>query len=156
MPSDDLVLNVRQIAQYPVASPVDPNSVLVIQSGGLGGPYQSVSVQALITAALTNTFAPVVVPHVTTQLLDTYSATIQFGDVTSLTAKSARIVDLELGQDPADDMAAVTRRYVDQAVARTVTSFNNRVGDILLNRSDVMAAGGAPIDNPMFTGAPQA
>jgi len=51
LPSDDLVLNVRQIAQYPVPSTVDPFSSILIQPG-LGAPYQAPTVEQLVGTAL--------------------------------------------------------------------------------------------------------
>lgn len=47
MPSSDLILNVKQIAGYPPAG-VSPLDTLLLQRGGLGGPYYQVSVQTLV------------------------------------------------------------------------------------------------------------
>jgi Chaperone of endosialidase len=41
MPSDDIILNVRQIAGYPPSGPAQPGDSIVLQRGGLGGPYLS-------------------------------------------------------------------------------------------------------------------
>jgi Chaperone of endosialidase len=51
MPADDLVINVRQIANYP-ASGVGPSDVVLVQRGGLGGPYYSVTPQSIVSDAL--------------------------------------------------------------------------------------------------------
>jgi hypothetical protein len=47
----DLVLNVRQIMQYPLRSPVQPADVVLLQTGGLGGPYAYASVAGVTGAA---------------------------------------------------------------------------------------------------------
>ena len=52
MPADDLVLNVRQIGNYPPTGLSFPGDLVVIQRGGLGGPYQSITTQALVATAL--------------------------------------------------------------------------------------------------------
>jgi hypothetical protein len=52
MPSDDLVLNVKQIAGYPAVSSALGTDALLLQRGGLGGPYQSISPEALTATAL--------------------------------------------------------------------------------------------------------
>ena len=51
MPADDLVLNVRQISNYTETNP-QPNDNMLLQRGGLGGPYLSVEVQNLVAVAL--------------------------------------------------------------------------------------------------------
>jgi hypothetical protein len=51
MPSDDLILNVRQIAGYPPLGAVPSTFSLVLQDG-LGGPYYSASAAALVATAL--------------------------------------------------------------------------------------------------------
>jgi hypothetical protein len=51
MPSDDLILNVRQIAGYPDGGPSGPADVVLVQRGGLGGPYYSVDCETLVSTA---------------------------------------------------------------------------------------------------------
>jgi hypothetical protein len=57
MPSDDLVLNIRQIASYPPTADALQGDQLVLQRG-LGGPYLSISAQALIATALASGGGP--------------------------------------------------------------------------------------------------
>jgi hypothetical protein len=52
MPADDLVLNVRQIAGYTATGSAVSSDALLIQRGGLGGPYLSIDAQALVSTAL--------------------------------------------------------------------------------------------------------
>jgi hypothetical protein len=51
MPSDDIILNVRQIAGYPPSGPAQPGDSLVIQRGGLGGPYLSSDAATFVATA---------------------------------------------------------------------------------------------------------
>jgi hypothetical protein len=46
---DNLVINVRQIAQYPTRTPVAGSDLMLLQAGGLGGPYYSANASAFIT-----------------------------------------------------------------------------------------------------------
>ena len=52
MPADDLVINVRQIAGYPDAGPIQSSDDLLIQRAGLGGPYLSTDAQTFVSTAL--------------------------------------------------------------------------------------------------------
>jgi|SRR5580692_3717980 hypothetical protein len=58
MPADDLVLNVKQIAGYTEVGSTLPTDALLLQRGGLGGPYQSISPEALVGTALSGTNIP--------------------------------------------------------------------------------------------------
>lgn len=51
----DLVINVRQISNYPAQAASDGTETLLMQANGLGGPYQSISADALVATALSNT-----------------------------------------------------------------------------------------------------
>lgn len=50
--SDTVVLNVRQITQYPFSSTALPADAILIQRGGLGGPYRTLTAGALVSTAL--------------------------------------------------------------------------------------------------------
>lgn len=52
MPADDLVLNVRQIENYPPAGSALASDALLIQRGGLGGSYLSIAAQQLVATGL--------------------------------------------------------------------------------------------------------
>jgi hypothetical protein len=52
MPSSDLILNVRQIAGYPAVSSALQSDEILIQRGGLGGPYQTIAPNDLVSTAL--------------------------------------------------------------------------------------------------------
>ena len=57
MPSDDLVLNVRQIAGYPPTG-ISAADQILFQRGGLGGPYQQTTAENLVSAALVGSGIP--------------------------------------------------------------------------------------------------
>jgi hypothetical protein len=47
---DNLVVNVRQISQYPARNPVDGSDLVLLQAGGLGGPYYAATASAVFTS----------------------------------------------------------------------------------------------------------
>lgn len=51
MPSDDVILNLKQIAGYPPAG-IAATDMVVVQRGGLGGPYLSISASEFVSDAL--------------------------------------------------------------------------------------------------------
>lgn len=52
MPADDLLLNVRQIGNYPATGDALPGDLVLLQRGGLGGPYLSILTDQLVATAL--------------------------------------------------------------------------------------------------------
>lgn len=48
----DLIINVRQVGNYPAAATASPSDLLLLQRGGLGGSYMSIAAQALVATAL--------------------------------------------------------------------------------------------------------
>jgi hypothetical protein len=54
MPADDLILNVRQIAGYTPTANAMSTDMILMQRGGLGGPYLGISPAALVATALAN------------------------------------------------------------------------------------------------------
>jgi hypothetical protein len=208
MPADDLVLNVKQIAGYPDAGIAIGTDTLLLQRGGLGGPYLSIAPDALVSSALStsgvpadaqpgqlfadgfstplrgwwmwNAYGSVSSPGATLRVATGPSAGMLFdanvgwqfsyagpgGALTPITwaypltlstSGHMSIADqIELGRDPAAPLEAVTLQFVECLRAMSVTSFNMRFGDIMLNRDDIICAGGAPIWSPCFQGAPRA
>lgn len=57
MPADDLVINVRQIAGYPNLG-VQASDTLLMQRGGLGGPYLSAMAEQVVSTALASNTLP--------------------------------------------------------------------------------------------------
>lgn len=202
MPADDLVLNVKQIANYPPSAIA--NGTLLMQQGGLGGPYASITAPDLVATALAT--APVPGDAQDGQLFadgfstpvdgwwmwNAYGSVNQPGAVRVANGPSAAIIfdggwqfafaapggagapiawqfpfsilsngyvsanQILLARDPVTPLEAATQQYVDGLRAFSVTSFNMRFGDIMLNRDDIICAGGAPIWSPYFNGEPRA
>lgn len=154
MPSDDLVLNVKQIAGYPSAYPVDASDMVVIQRGGLGGPYLSTSAADFVSTALMaggdfNMDATGVIAAGGLHTNDLQAAT---GEITSLLSANATIATLAANAIALNGVPVATQADV----AATVTSFMGRNGAVALWINDIVAAGGAPIANPRFLGCPRA
>jgi hypothetical protein len=51
---DSIQLNVRQIAQYPARNPVAGSDLVLVQGGGLGGPYYAATAASLLGTTLVN------------------------------------------------------------------------------------------------------
>jgi hypothetical protein len=160
MPGDDLVLNVRQVAGYPRIGSASASDAMLIQRGGLGGPYAFIDPASLVSTALSRggdmwIAGQLAVGGVQTGRLQASNAAIallgaQTAEVTRFNAEWGTVAGVPIAT--ADDIA-----MVDAALrASTVWSFNGRRGDILLSLSDLLGAGGAPLFSPRFQGAPRA
>jgi len=152
MPADDLVLNVRQIAGYGDAGSALASDALLIQRGGLGGPYLSLDAAALVSTALSQGGDFTVGGQVAAQSFSGGSAAFSNASVGMFSAQNACIVDLAAVRGSIGGVAIAT--IAD--VAATVTSFNGRVGAVGLWIDDIICAGGAPIFSPRFQGEPRA
>lgn len=153
MPSDDVILALKQIAGYPPSSAIGGDTV-VVQRGGLGGPYVSYSVASLVSNALATGGDMAVSGGLSAASIQTGSLQASNAAVNLLTSQKASIVQLDasfaaVGGDP-----VATQAYVAALRANSVTSVNGRVGDIALTVWDV--CGAAPIHSPRFNGQPRA
>jgi hypothetical protein len=159
MPSDDLVLNVRQVAQYPGASTAPTSAALLMQLG-IGGPYQSISPQALVSTALSTGGSMAIAGPLAVQSVSGGSAQFSNAVINMFSAQKACIVDLAatFGSIAGVQIATVNDVSDLNAAIRaaSVWSFNGRVGDVRLWIDDVICAGGAPIYSPRFQGSPRA
>jgi len=61
MPADDLILAVQQITQWPAKTVVAPTDAVLLQSGGIGGPYYYAAADDLVSTALSGTTQALVV-----------------------------------------------------------------------------------------------
>jgi hypothetical protein len=159
MPADDLVLNVRQVAQYTPTANAPTNASLLMQLG-IGGPYQSISPQDLVGTALSTGGAMAIAGPLAVQSLQGGSAQFSNATLNVLSAQKACIVDFAATWG---SIAGVKIATVDDVSnlnaairAASVWSFNGRVGDVRLWIDDVVCAGGAPIYSPRFQGSPRA
>ena len=154
---DDFVLNVKQIASYPLAPSVLParGDVLLLQQGGLGGPYQSLDPLVLFATALTQGGWLNLAPNT----VGVMSAGIGFNGA-SITFSNGAFNFSEpvyvAGGVFANGQLLATETLVlglfDGLAANVVNSFNGRKGNIILTMDDVRRAGAAPVVNPAFSG----
>jgi Chaperone of endosialidase len=158
MPADDLVLNVRQIAGYGEASNAINTDAILIQRGGLGGPYLSIEAATLVATALSapggnmtvgGALSAISFSGGSAQFSNAYAnvfgaQTACIGNLSITTAGSLGGVQIATVNDLAD------------LAASSVNSFNGRVGAVQLWIDDIRCAGGAPIYSPRFSGSPRA
>lgn len=137
MPADDLVLNVRQIANYspPVTSALG-SDLLLLQRGGLGGPYISIDAADFVATALA-------APGGSMSL----GGNLTIGG--ALTGQSAQFFN-----------ASVLNIF--SAASANITSLAISLGTLngcpiaTVSLTDLLAMGGAPNFSPVFGGEPRA
>lgn len=123
------------------------------------------STTQLATTAFVHAVVAAVSAGVTTFNGRSGAVTLTTGDVTG--AGGAPVASPALTGTPTAPTAApatnttqiATCAFVEAAIATVgaaVTSFNSRTGAVTLQASDVSAVGGALVNNPVFTGNPQA
>ena len=152
---DDTVINVKQIAQYAQKGATAIGDRALVQTGGVGGPYNSMDPADLVGTALTRGgFLRLAAERAggilfgTDGLLTWEGGIFNFADPIYAPAVHADRMTI-LGQE----VATVTA--LDEALANlanVVTSFNGRTGAIMLMPEDIMRGGGAPIYSPHFDG----
>jgi hypothetical protein len=158
MPSDDLVLNVRQIAGYGEASNAINTDALLIQRGGLGGPYLSIEAATLVATALSAPGGNMTIGGALSAI-SFQGGKAQFSNafVNLFGAQTASIGNLSI--TAAGSLGGVQIATVNDVAAlsaASVNSFNGRVGAVQLWIDDIRCAGGAPIYSPRFSGSPRA
>lgn len=154
-------IQVRQLAQYARTDAAIPGTVTLMQMGEAGTPYASILTSDLVTSALA--------AGGNLNLLAGLSE-IVFGFDQGAGAVVLSVVQGELQVSPGLRASKVDATFVnaisvtqngvlvatqaDLAADRasSVTSFNQRTGDILLDTADIMRAGGAPQNSPVFSG----
>jgi hypothetical protein len=172
-------LNVKQIAQYPQATP-GPLDAILFQQGGVGGNYAYASPQALVAPSIAASISTATInltgvgPIIWNQgqFLQATSSSFSFnwpgtpGLLFSIfpTGDATLTGMLSVGRDPANPFEVSTKNYVDATVAtakqfmtdNTVWTVNGKQGNVNLTWSDLIAMGGAPIMSPAFQGVPTA
>ena len=155
--ADDFILQVKQIAQYPAATSVNEalGDVLLLQQGGVGGPYASLNPLTLFQTALlhggTINFSPDGVSGIYFNgARFTYGAGMfDFSEPLVAPSISAEVITMA-------GSTLATELYVadlfDNLTNNVVLSFNDRVGHIQLTTDDVRRAGAVPNVNPSFFG----
>jgi hypothetical protein len=142
----DTVITVRQIAQYPPAQAVAPADVLLLQQGGLGGPYASVTAPTILATALnlggSINLAPGSAIAWNGAAL-TWDGTNGFTFSDSISASAVFADAIAVGGSPV---------VTEADLIDVVTSFNGRGGDVVLETDDILRAGGAPVADAHFSG----
>jgi hypothetical protein len=175
---NDMVLSVKQITNYPSTTAVQPSDAILIQQGGLGGPYVYASPQALVSPAIaasitTTTINITGVGPITWaqgQFLQGNNGGFSFNAAGTLglllsilpTGDATLTGILSVGRDPANPFEVSTKNYVDTTVAtakqlltdNSVWTVNGKSGNVNLTWADLIGMGGAPITSPAFQGVP--
>lgn len=153
--SDDFVLQTRQIGQYPKASSVAPADLFLMQQGGLGGPYMSVSGPTILNTALELggwlKFAPGSGPAWNGATLTWLGGVFAFAggrlQVESLHSDG----DIFVAGEALASQVFVTGLF-DVLLENSVWTFNGRKGNVQLESNDILRAGGILQTNPHFHG----
>ena len=156
MPSDDLVLNVRQIEGYPPATSVIASDAILLQRGGLGGPYLSIDAPTFVGTALAQGGDMAIAGGVSAWSFNGGSAQFSNASVGMFSAQNACIVNFSANWGSINGVPIATRKDLAAQYAASVQSFNGRVGNVRLWIDDIRCAGGAPIFSPRFEGSPRA
>ena len=156
--SDDFVVNVKQIGQYPLATSFAPTDVLLIQKGGTGGPYNSLDPTTLFTTALAAGGSLQLAPSGNVAWngaalsynggLFTFSEQLQVPAL-NVPGKITVGTGITINGDP-----YITEGYLKQffSLNSFVNSFNGRAGNVQLQDTDILQAGGVLATNPHFNG----
>jgi hypothetical protein len=151
--SDDFIINVRQIAQYPLAATPAPTDLLLLQQGGLGGSYAAIQTVNLVANALVGgaTFNMAPGWGIAWNGVSLGSDGLSFLFSAPVEAPQLNATELFL-----NGQLVATVEGLDAAianlVANSVQSFNFRTGAVQLQTSDILQAGGAPIQDAHFGG----
>jgi Chaperone of endosialidase len=156
MPADDLVLNVKQIAGYTATANAPPTAALLMQLGGLGGPYVSISPAALVATALSNGGDMSVAGVLSAQTFSGGVAALSNAAIGILSAQKACITDFSAATGLLGGVPIATSADIAALAASSVRSFEGRTGNVCLWIQDIIRAGGAPQFSPVFGGTPRA
>ena len=152
---DDLVLNVKQIGQYPTQTTVAAQDLVLVQSTGLGGPYMSMlATDMVVTSWLISERSIPLQPGTgitwNGSSLTWNAKTFTFTDPVNVPSLSST-GDIFVAGEALANQTWVTGLF-DNILENSVTSFNGRIGAVQLTVQDVMRAGAAPTINPHFAG----
>jgi hypothetical protein len=177
---NDMVLSVRQVAQYPFAAAAAATDAVLLQQGGIGGPYAytspaglvAPSIAASISTATLNLTGVGPIYWNQGQFLQANASGFSFnwpgtpGLLLSIfpTGDATLTGMLSVGRDPANPFEVSTKNYVDATVAtakqlltdNSVWTVNGKQGNVNLTWADLISMGGAPIFSPAFQGTPTA
>lgn len=153
--------NVRQLAQYGRTSVAVPGTVTLMQMGEAGSPYASILTSDLVSSALAaggnfnlqggaGTISFKFTQGVGTVTLSAIQGELQVNPALRTSSLNATFVDA--ASVTVDGVPVATQADLAASSAQSVTSFNQRTGDVLLEEADILRAGGAPQNSPTFSG----
>jgi hypothetical protein len=145
----DFVLNVKQIAQYPLTPSVGPADVALLQQTGIGGVYVSILATSLVATALENAGVSL---HIAPGNGIAWNGCQLTSDGITINVPSLH----SAGDIFVAGNALATQINVDQLfdtiIENSVFTVNGRKGNVILQPSDILQAGAAPIQNAHFGG----
>jgi hypothetical protein len=128
MPSDDLILDLRQIEGFPPATTSIPSDAILIQRGGLGGPYMSIDPVDFVGTALANGGNLAVGGQVSAGSIQGGSLQFSNGAFGLLNATAASIGNLTASWGSIDTLTSTVATFVQAAVAGLSVSGDMQVG----------------------------
>lgn len=155
---DDFVVNVRQIVQYPLKSPVAETDLVLLQESssgpGAAGAYRSATVLDLVSTALMQGGFIHLAPDsgiAWNGAALTFSGGL-FSFTEALSAPSITTGPLSATQVTVNGQPVATQEELTDLSEHVVTSMNGRTGDVQLETQDILRAGAAPIRDAHFGG----
>jgi hypothetical protein len=128
MPSDDLVLNVRQIAGYPPATTALSSDAVVMQRVGVGGPYVSISPTEFVATALSAGGDMAIGGRLSVGSLQGGSAQFSNAAFALLGAQTANIVDLTATWGTIDTLTSTAATFVSAQLGTLSVSGDMQLG----------------------------
>jgi hypothetical protein len=152
---DDLVLNIRQIGQYPQQTTTTHADLFLFQQGGLGGIYATIAPDDLVSQALL-TGAPLKLKPGAAVQWNGASLTWQANNFTlsdPLTVPSLSSAgDIMVNGEALASQNWVQGLFDTLVLQNQVFTFNGRTGNVQLESNDILRAGGILATNPHFNG----
>jgi hypothetical protein len=150
---DDIV-QVRQIAQYPLVATTAPTDVALLQQVGVGGPYVSILTKNLVgsTLALLASLKLAAGTTIAWNGASLSSNGVGFtfsGDVQVPSMHSTG--DIFVAGNALATQVNVDALF-DSILENSVWTVNGRNGNVILQTSDILQAGAAPIQDAHFGG----
>lgn len=153
--SDDFVLNVKQIAQYPQVTATAPTDRYLLQQSGVGGPYMSIAPTDLVGTALQLGGYLHLAPNTggiafNGAAFSNNGSSFTFSEdvvVPSLHSSG----DIFVAGDALATQVNVEAQF-EEVLENSVWTFNGRKGNVQLETSDILRAGAAPISDAHFGG----
>jgi hypothetical protein len=129
MPSSDLILNVRQIEGYPPTTTAIVSDAILLQRGGLGGPYLSIDPVSFVGTALATPGGNMAIGgQLLAQSVQAGSLQVSNAAVNLLNAQTACIVNLEATAGSVGTLNANVAAFVSAQITSLGVSGDMQVG----------------------------